>query len=84
MTVVTEVVEAPTVEVLILVADAVIVRVEAARVVVVVAAVATLVLVVTTANTSPQVTAVGYSVGEQVGSPLLMLHCTAVAARATG
>ena len=67
VTVVNEVCEAPTGDVLVLVTDAVIVLVEAGRVVVVVvAAVSTLVLVFTTSIKSPQVTAVGYTVGEQV------------------
>lgn len=83
--VVTEVVEAPIVDVLVLVTDVVIVLVEAARVVVLVAAaVATIVLVVTTSITSPQVTAVGYKVGEQTALPFVTLHVTPVAARAAG
>lgn len=82
---VTEVVEAPIVDVLVLVTDLVTVLVEAARVVVLVAAaVATLVLVVTTSINTPQVTAVAYSVGEQVALPLVILHATPVAARAAG
>lgn len=85
VTVVTEVVEAPTVDVLVLVTDLVIVLVEALRVVVLVAAaVTTLVLVATTSINSPQVTAEGYSVGEQVAWPLAILHVTSAAARAAG
>lgn len=68
VTVVVEVVEAPTVDVLVLATDFLMVLVEAGRVVVlVVAAVMMLVLVLTISIKSPQVTAAGYSVGEHTG-----------------
>lgn len=69
------------VDVLVVVTSLVIVLVETGRVVVLAAAVMTLVEVVKTSITSPQITAVGYCVGEQLTVPSLIVTVGAAAAR---